>query len=147
MIRVNRFVHSFVNTIPEQLAPGTLYIALPYKIVTHLCCCGCGREVVTPLSPAQWRITFNGEAVSLYPSVGNWNLPCRSHYILKDGEVLEANIWTDEQVAYGQARDKRERETYYNSQIPRSTKAPSDVQEAAPGWWARLVRHLLCLKD
>jgi hypothetical protein len=102
---------------------------------------------VTPLSPAQWRITFNGEAVSLYPSVGNWNLPCRSHYILKDGEVLEANIWTDEQVAYGQARDKRERETYYNSQIPRSTKAPSDVQEAAPGWWARLVRHLLCLKD
>ncbi|MDH2356437.1 DUF6527 family protein [Bradyrhizobium sp. SSUT112] len=23
----------------------------------HLCCCGCGREVVTPLTPAQWRLT------------------------------------------------------------------------------------------
>ncbi|MDH2348718.1 DUF6527 family protein [Bradyrhizobium sp. SSUT77] len=23
----------------------------------HLCCCGCGREVVTPLAPAQWRLT------------------------------------------------------------------------------------------
>ena len=142
MMRINHFVHSFVDTIPEQLAPGTLYIALHYKIAAHLCCCGCGREVVTPLSPAQWRITFNGETVSLSPSVGNWNLPCRSHYILNDGKVLEADTWSDKQVAYGQARDKREREAHYNSKMSPPTKVLPAAQEVAPGWWDRLLRHL-----
>jgi hypothetical protein len=140
MIRINRFVHSFVDTIPEQLAPGTLYIALHYKTIAHLCFCGCGREVVTPLSPAQWRITFNGATVSLYPSVGNWNLPCRSHYILKDGKVLEADTWSDKQVAYGQVRDKREREAHYNNKM--SPKVLPGAPEVAPGWWGRLSRHL-----
>ena len=37
------------------------------------CCCGCGEEVVTPFSPAQWQMSFDGEAVSLHPSIGNWN--------------------------------------------------------------------------
>lgn len=142
MIRINCFVPSFVDHIPERLAPGTLYIALHYKTVVHLCCCGCGCEVVTPLSPAQWRITFNGETVSLYPSVGNWNLPCRSHYILRDGKVLEANSWSDREVAYGQDRDKSERKAYYNSKMAPSTMVLPEAQEGAPSWWGRLLHHL-----
>jgi len=34
--------------------------------------------VVTPLSPTGWSLIFDGETVSLYPSIGNWNFPCRS---------------------------------------------------------------------
>ncbi|MFC4855982.1 DUF6527 family protein [Actinophytocola glycyrrhizae] len=26
------------------------------------------------------RRDFNGETVSLSPSIGNWSFPCRSHY-------------------------------------------------------------------
>ena len=56
-----------------------------YATAVHLCCCGCKREVVTPLSPAQWRLTFDGENVSLHPSIGSGALPSRSHYFLKRG--------------------------------------------------------------
>lgn len=109
--------------------PGMLYIALRYKTVTHLCCCGCGSEVVTPLSAAQWRITFDGETVSLSPSVGNWNLPCRSHYIIKNGKIFEAEAWSDKQIAYGQLRDKRAREAYYDSKTSPATKISVDPSE------------------
>jgi len=43
--------HEFVEFIPDQLEDDTIYISIPYATVTHKCCCGCGTEVVTPLSP------------------------------------------------------------------------------------------------
>jgi uncharacterized protein DUF6527 len=113
MIRYRQLEHRFVDDIPEQLDPGLLYISMHYAIVVHLCCCGCGREVATPLSPAQWRLTFDGENVSLHPSIGSWNLPCRSHYIISQGQVIKAPSWSEEEVAYGQARDKRTRSAHY----------------------------------
>lgn len=142
MIRINQLAHAFVDAIPEQLTPGMLYIALHYKTITHLCCCGCGSEVVTPLSPAQWRITFDGEAVSLYPSVGNWNLPCRSHYIIKAGKVIEADTWSDKQIAYGQVRDKRVREAYFDNKRAPTATIVSDSPKEALDWWDRLLCHL-----
>ncbi|WP_425342947.1 DUF6527 family protein [Rhizobium etli] len=47
--------------------------------MAHLCACGCRTEVITPLSPTDWRFTFNGKTISVEPSVGNWSLTCRSH--------------------------------------------------------------------
>ncbi len=29
----------------------TLYISIPYVTAAHKCPCGCGEEIVTPLSP------------------------------------------------------------------------------------------------
>ena len=40
----------------------------------HSCCCGCGEEVVAPLTPTDWKMTFDGETTSLRPSIGNWTL-------------------------------------------------------------------------
>lgn len=125
MIRYLHLEHKFVDDIPEPLDPGFLYISMRYATAVHLCCCGCGREVVTPFSPAQWHITFDGESVSLRPSIGSWNLPCRSHYVIRKGRVLEAPSWSDEEVVHGQARDKRARTAYYAS------KGVTDV-EAKP---------------
>jgi hypothetical protein len=34
----------------------------------------------SPLSPTDWKLTFDGVSVSLHPSDGNWSFPCRSHY-------------------------------------------------------------------
>jgi hypothetical protein len=130
MIRYQRVEHKFVDDIPEQLEAGILYVSIRYATTVHLCCCGCRREVVTPLAPAQWRLTFDGENVSLHPSIGNWNLPCRSHYILNAGQVIEASSWSDEDVTYGQARDKRARSAYYASKehkIAEPAQGPSST--------------------
>ena len=63
-------VYEFVEFIPDELKELTLYISVTYCTAVHKCCCGCGREVVTPLSPTGWHLIFDGKTVSLYPSVG-----------------------------------------------------------------------------
>ena len=88
--------HKFVEFIPDQLEDGILYVSITYATVLHKCACGCGNEVVTPLSPSDWQLTFNGEAISLFPSIGNWSFPCRSHYWIRKNEVVWVEDWYEE---------------------------------------------------
>ena len=75
--------HEFVEFIPDKLADGVVYVSIPYATVAHKCCCGCGMEVVTPLSPTDWELIFDGESISLDPSIGNWSFDCKSHYWIR----------------------------------------------------------------
>ena len=89
-MRFRRLEHRFCKHIPESLEPGVLYISMEYATAVHSCCCGCGEEVVTPFTPTDWKMTFDGRAISLWPSVGNWTLPCRSHYVVREGAVIQS---------------------------------------------------------
>lgn len=137
MIKFRTLQHRFVDDIPESLDPGILYVSVRYATVMHLCCCGCGREVVTPLSPAQWKMTFDGEAISLYPSIGNWNVSCRSHYIIQKNHVIEAQSWSDDEVMSGQEYDRRARNAYYGAKaLPQidTLPSPSNAPKARKSW-------------
>ena len=79
--------HEFVEFIPERLEQGKLYISIPYATATHLCCCGCGFEVSNPITPTDWTLSFDGESVSLTPSIGNSSFPCQSHYWIDQNRV------------------------------------------------------------
>ncbi len=142
MIRYKRLEPRFVEDIPEQLQLGFLYISMRYATAVHLCCCGCKREVVTPLSPAQWRLTFDGENVSLHPSIGNWSLPCRSHYFLSNGRVSEASSWSDEEVEHGRARDKRARSAYYQTKMIAVHDAAIPTSAPRKDWFGRISGFL-----
>ncbi len=119
-MRFTHLQHRFVPHIPEKLEPKVLYISMEYATAAHSCCCGCGEEVVTPFTPTDWRMTFDGETISLSPSIGNWNLRCRSHYVIKCGRVIEAGPWSDEQIAAERERDQAAKALYYGA--PRSTE-------------------------
>lgn len=93
---VKKLNHKFVEFIPDALNEGILYVSVTHGTSVHRCCCGCGREVVTPLTPADWRMIFDGETVSLYPSIGNWNFPCRSHYWISENRVEWVPRWNEE---------------------------------------------------
>lgn len=84
---MKKLAHKFVELIPENIEAGVLYVSLAYGTAIHRCCCGCGREVVTPLTPTDWKLIFDGEAVSLYPSIGSWRFRCRSHYWIWQGQI------------------------------------------------------------
>lgn len=148
MIRWPRLEHRFVTHVPDHLEPGVLYVSMEYGTAAHSCCCGCGEEVVTPFTPTDWRMTYDGETISLWPSVGNWNLRCRSHYVIERGRVFESGPWCDAQVAAERRRDKAAKERYYGRPQPAPTPAPEQGPIATPptvaatGWWSRLRRRL-----
>ena len=142
MIRHSRLEHRFVRHIPEALEPGVIYISMDYATAAHSCCCGCGQEVVTPFTPTDWRMTFDGETISLRPSIGNWNLPCRSHYVIDKSRIVEAGPWSDEQVAAERARDKAAKAKFYGSQVPAAPQAPPapPPQVKLQGLWTSIRR-------
>ncbi len=110
MRRVDRLVTEHVEFVPESLAPGVLYVSRRFSTASHLCCCGCGFEVVTPLNPARWRLTERGGAASLRPSVGNYSFPCRSHYWIEDGGIRWAGAMSNKSIKAVRALDRKDAE-------------------------------------
>ncbi|WP_436278215.1 DUF6527 family protein [Nevskia ramosa] len=143
--------HRFVRNVPRELEPGVLYISMEYATAVHSCCCGCGDRVVTPFTPTDWRMTFDGESISLHPSVGNWNQKCRSHYVIQRNRVLEASSWSDAQIEAERRRDKRAKAAHYGSEHEARTAA-KELPESLPvrrsattqggGAWSRLKAWL-----
>lgn len=141
-MRTDRLAPRFVDSIPEgQLEPGYLYVSIRFRTAQHLCACGCGSRIVTPIKPAKYALTYDGETVSLWPSVGNWQKPCRSHYVVTDSRVVWYPEWTDRQIARGRARDEAELRDYYEarsappqpSQFERDS-APASLPARIAAW-------------
>ena len=105
-MKVARLEPQFLTSFPETLKPGYLYVSDRFATAAHVCPCGCGRKVLTPLSPAQWVLTFDG-TVSLSPSIGNWALPCQSHYVIERGIIRWAKGFSREQVRRNRESDDR----------------------------------------
>jgi hypothetical protein len=143
MMRHPRLEHRFIKNIPDRLDPGVLYVSMEYATAAHSCCCGCGEEIVTPFTPTDWKLTFNGEAISLWPSIGNWNLACRSHYVIREGRVIEARPWSDREIADERLRDKAAKRRHYGT--PGSSDGdmaptPPDAPRIRAAWsWIKRV--------
>jgi len=108
--------HRFVEIIPDAVEDGVLYISLKYCTAIHNCACGCGNEVVTPISPTDWKLIFDGKTVSLSPSIGNWSFNCQSHYWIKRNEIIYAREWDKEEIQFGRINDKKRKAKYYNKE-------------------------------
>jgi len=119
-MKADRIEPVYVDFIPSEMEEGKLYISERYRTASHLCCCGCENKVVTPLKEGAWHISKVGSAVTLRPSVGSWNLECRSHYLITKNQVEWAGRWTDEQAEAGKARDRAARQAYFDKRARRS---------------------------
>jgi hypothetical protein len=122
--------HRFVECMPDTLEDAVVYVSIPFALVSHKCCCGCGEEVVTPLSPTDWELIFDGETVSLYPSIGNWNFKCRSHYWITRDCVEWAPQWSDAEIMEGRRRNSGARKRYFESRSREKSPEPDRPQEA-----------------
>jgi hypothetical protein len=124
--------HRFVDSAPDDLQEGVLYVSIPYATALHLCPCGCGSEIVTPISRKGWSLTFDGASVTLHPSVGNWNYPCRSHYWIRRDRIE----WAKDHSLYHPDWDQR----------PADSRGPTVVHQQRQdhtatevGWVRRLT--------
>jgi hypothetical protein len=98
MSKTEELEHEFVDQLPDELNEGVLYVSMEFGTAAHLCCCGCGTRVLTPLRPNRWRMTFDGERIWLCPSIGNWNFDCKSHYWVQGSKVRWAAQMSPEEV-------------------------------------------------
>ena len=105
--------HLFVRHVPDELEERTLYVSMDYATVVHRCCCGCGGRVVTPLSPTDWKMTYDGRSVTLMPSVNNSGFECESHYFIDSSRVSWAPRLRPHQVAATRRRDRQAKDAYY----------------------------------
>lgn len=111
-MKLNNINPQFVEFIPRHLDEGVLYISRRYSTASHLCACGCGEKVVTPLSPVDWKLNVTNNNVSLSPSVGNWNYKCQSHYWIRDNKIVWARKISKEKIAHVQARDRADKHAF-----------------------------------
>ena len=134
-MRVSQITPVFVEFIPDQLESGKLYISEEYETAVHKCCCGCGEEVVTPLSPADWRCTKGANGVSLSPSIGNWSYQCKSHYFIRHNKVVWAGSMTDSQIEQVKNQDLNDKANYIHERN----------ESIKPLWFKRVWRWILDL--
>lgn len=108
-----------VQYIPKELEPQTLYVSDEYQVAVHLCPCGCGTKVTTPLGENEWTLTENAGKATLFPSLGNWELPCKSHYWVKKGRIIWSYQWTEEQIEAGRKAEEKARITHFSKTAER----------------------------
>ena len=79
-----------VKHIPEysELEENILYVSKEFHVAIHLCRCGCKTEICTPIDDNGWVFHENNGLFSLTPSIGNYQLPCRSHYYITNNQFV-----------------------------------------------------------
>jgi hypothetical protein len=111
-MKTNIIRPEYVKQFPATFQEGVLYISEEFETAGHVCCCGCGERVITPLSPAKWQIRKSGNKVSLLPSIGNWKYSCQSHYWISLNQVIEAEKFDSRTIEAVQRRDRRDMNRY-----------------------------------
>lgn len=107
--------HEFVEFVPEDLEHGVIYVSIRFATASHLCLCGCGNKVVTPIRPTDWTLIFDGKTISLDPSIGNWSLPCQSHYWIRNSKAAWAKRWSQKQIEAGRRRTQMAKKRYFEA--------------------------------
>lgn len=144
MPKTHSVKHEFVERFPKVLDEGVLYVSLTYGSAAHLCCCGCGHKVSTPIAPGRWLILFNGESISLFPSIGNWSFPCRSHYWIEDGAVVWDHQWSDAEIKELRHEERASLRDVYGPETPlveegEEARGPSSISLLLRRWYRRAL--------
>ena len=131
-MKVSQITPQFVEFIPENIAEGVIYISEKYATSIHKCACGCGREVVLPISPAKWQLRKSGSTVTLHPSIGNWDYPCGSHYWIRQNRIVWAGSMTARMIAQVKERDRIDQQRYIARKNQEKTAVPSVSDKTTP---------------
>lgn len=123
-MKLREVAPEFVEVIPRNLEPGILYVCCRYRAVKHLCACGCGVEVNTPLHPTAWTLMCDGVSVSLSPSIGNWSERCQSHYWIRNNRVHWAPKWSRYRIQRARRQRDSEVDRYFSSTLAPDAQRP-----------------------
>lgn len=132
--------HKFVEFIPEKIEDGVLYISVEYCTAIHKCVCGCGNRVVTPLSPTDWELTFNGKSITLYPSIGNWNFECKSHYWIRRSKIEFAGRWIEREIRQERENDFERKMEYFGESTEIQKQVSINEEKITSKIWKNIFK-------
>ena len=145
MAKLCEITHRFVERVPSPLEDGVVYVAIEFGTVIHKCCCGCGDKVVTPLTPVDWTVTYDGQSISLHPSIGRWSAPCRSHYWIRNNHVIWSAEWSKDKVNALTRHEAGLRDDYFGSSQDRPRREGDGKPDQGPerrrwrDWFKRIL--------
>ncbi len=147
MSKLHQVTHRFVTHVPSPLEDGVVYVSIEFGTVIHKCCCGCGDKVVTPLTPVDWTLIYDGQSISLQPSIGRWDAPCRSHYWIRNNRVMWSTQWSRDKVEALNRHEAGLRDDYFGLGHDRPREGGGDKPDQVPvrrGWlkhlWKKVMR-------
>jgi len=108
--------------MPKQLESDLFYVSDEFKVAAHLCPCGCGNKVNTPLGPSNWTFIECNNEPTLSPSISNWQLPCKSHYWITKGVVKWSYKLSSEDALESWQLEEEKRKRYYAELEIKKTK-------------------------
>ena len=148
MARVDRLKTVFVDEIPEVLENGILYVSEECCVALHNCACGCGEEVSTPLVRTEYRLTMEGDSASIWPSIGNHDFACASHYVIKQGKILWAGRMSRGVIEAGRERDRWLKRPPAPKPAPIGMRTPRHMPRSGTGLVQRILTWIkaICRK-
>ena len=127
-------VPEFVNRVPSKLEEGVIYISTSVNTAVHLCPCGCKTEIVTPIDPSEWNFTYDGETISLHPSVGVWGAKCKSHYWIIKNNIEWSRTYNDREISAVRTKESLDNKNYF-----RQLKN-EESHKSTNGWFRRVLK-------
>lgn len=132
---MSKIILKKVYYMPAQLEPGILYVSDEFKVAAHLCPCGCGNKVNTPLGPANWKFIERNNEPTLSPSISNWQFPCKSHYWITKGDVKWSYKLSSEDALESWQFEEGKRRRYYEELETKKSK--KSVVKTLINWFRR----------
>lgn len=146
-MKLRQITPEFVDEIPRELDPGILYICCRYRAVKHLCACGCGVAINTPLHPTAWTLICDGVSISLWPSIGNWSEACQSHYWIRNNNIQWTPNWSRRRIQAGRKDRDLELVRYFGTndspKMDQSAREKLHVPTSQRGRLKRLLYRFL----
>jgi len=150
-VKHTSLTHEFTEFIPAQLREGNAVcldsLCQPRPTFAHA---GAATRVVTPISPADWQLIFDGDSVSLTPSIGNWHSPAGPTTGSGPGPCGGPDRGPRRRSPPGGAEDARDRDDYFASRSAAARLVPAAPAPAItrrrrlhpglPHWLARRTR-------
>ena len=93
-----KFRYQLVERIPNVMEEGTVYHTEEFEIAGLLCACGCGHRI-TLIVPDSHKVWDDGGYATIEPSVGVFDAPCRSHFVIRAGKVQWLPAFSGSQAA------------------------------------------------
>jgi Family of unknown function (DUF6527) len=89
-----KYQYLAVDRIPKELREGVVYHSEEFELAGFLCACGCGHQI-TLLVPDSHQVFDQNGLATIRPSIGVFDAPCKSHYVISGGQVNWLPRFTD----------------------------------------------------